>query len=297
MSSVAVAPIVCPGHSRPVPDISFSKLTPDGYFLASACLDGKAMMREGVTGDWIGTFLGHKGAVSSCRLNAEATKAVTASFDFSAKVWNACTGDALQSFQHKHLVKTAIFSTDSSSIFTGGKEKLLRMFDLGRPDAKPTMFHGHNESICYLATTPDSNILISSADEKNIRIWDIRTQQTVKQLVTTAPVSSLQVSGDEKVLAASADKDVYFWDTASLELIKSVRMPHTVDCVAYSTVKNQFITGCEEELWIRIYNFDTEEEIGLKKGHHGPVRCLAFAPGADRFASGSVDGTIRLWQC
>lgn len=143
-------PIVCPGHTRPLAELQFTSVTDvdpttaadeaggtPRTFLISACHDKCPMMRDGTTGDWIGTWQGHKGAVWSCRLDSKAYLAATASGDFSAKVWDAITGKELMAFPHKHIVKTVDFSPDSKCLATGGHEGLLRIFDLANPQAQP----------------------------------------------------------------------------------------------------------------------------------------------------------------
>merc|ERR1711881_743584 len=87
MGSLRQTPLTCSGHTRPVVFLAFSDINPEGqYYSISACKDGKPMMRAGDTGDWIGTFEGHKGAVWGVDINKDASKAATGAADFSAKV-------------------------------------------------------------------------------------------------------------------------------------------------------------------------------------------------------------------
>jgi serine-threonine kinase receptor-associated protein len=89
------------------------------------------MLRNGITGDWIGTLIGHKGAVWQARLSPDAHHAATASADFTAKIWDTYTGELLHTLQHDHIVRAIAYPPDNSDLIaTGGMEKKLRIFDL-----------------------------------------------------------------------------------------------------------------------------------------------------------------------
>lgn len=254
------------------------------------------MIRNGETGDWIGTFVGHKGAVWSADINSSALQVVTASADYSAKLWDALTGDEIRTLPHSRIVKTARFSKDDKKVVTGGQDKIIRVWDLEKADADPTKLEGHTETIRTAVWAGKNNGFILSAGADNgIRFWDVRSGQQVRTYATRVPVTSLEVCLDGRHVICTHGKTVAFLDGETFEEIKTVQVSCDVNSASLSPDGSLFVAGCVD-FSARVFDFKEHNELELLKGHHGPVHCIRFAPDGATFASGSEDGTLRLWQ-
>ncbi|QSZ35037.1 hypothetical protein DSL72_007900 [Monilinia vaccinii-corymbosi] len=327
-------PLTCHGHSRPVTHINFCGFVEgkeDEYYMISACKDNNPMLRSGINGDWIGTFFGHKGAVYQARLSPDAKYAATASADFTAKVWDTYTGETLYTIQHEHVVRAVAFPPDSgATLATGGTDKKLFIFDL--PKLNSTGANGatsngngsnttnisqdegfeigpgvHKGTIKAIVWTRDPNIIVTGADDKVIRWWDIRTQTVVHEQKFDGDIGSCELSnvgsgpGDIgeglPILSIAAGKTVYFYGgPAANTLIKKVVLNYEVASVAIHPLQRKYITGGIKDTWAKVYDFDSDQELDVHKGHHGPIWSISFSPDGKLYATGSEDGTIKMWK-
>ena len=174
---------VCSGHTRPVPHIAYSRIVDGTYWFVSSCHDGKPMLRNGETGDWVGTFDGHKGAVFCACFNHAATHITTASGDYSVKLWDAITGDCKYSWTHPHCVKFVDWHRSMPRIVSAAMDKKIRIFDTERYDTSIMEWEGHDDQQkMTVFWGEDSNSIISSAADNIIKKWDIRTGYVTQSL-------------------------------------------------------------------------------------------------------------------
>ncbi|KAK4561435.1 hypothetical protein LTR86_004753 [Recurvomyces mirabilis] len=326
-----IVPLTCHGHSRPITHLSFSSLLANNpssgasqFYIITACKDNNPMLRDGLTGDWIGTFIGHKGAVWSARLSDDATLAATGSADFSAKVWDTFTGETLATLQHNHIVRAVAFPPGirTGVVATGGMEKKLRVWDLGAavvgtPGGTVNGVNGtgntmtpsyeigegvHQGAIKSIVWTRDSNILVTAADDKKIRWWDLRNRACIATydidaLPTSCELNSGLDDTPHGTLSVAAGKNIYFFSGSQPgQLLKHIKTDREVASVALNGAQRRFVTGSPSDTWVHVWDYDLERELETGRGHHGPVWTTGFSPDGMLYATGSEDGTVKMWK-
>lgn len=176
-----------------------------------------------------------------------------------------------------------------------GHDKTIRLFDLGAPDAAPETLPQAEASVRSMAWLQDDKILACVSNDKNgINVFDMRTMQLAQTIPTAAPVTSIDVTFDQQYMTTAEGRTVRIFDTSTMKTIKEFTVEHNAEAASFCPSKKKFVAG-GEDMWIHLYDFVSGSEIETNKGHHGPVHTLRFSPVYDSYASGSEDGTIRIW--
>jgi serine-threonine kinase receptor-associated protein len=297
-------PIVCPGHSRPVWDVRFSAVTTDGVFLVSGCHDKVPMLRWGDNGDWIGSFEGHNGAVWSTAINSDATKVATGSGDYNARLFDAVTGELLHTFDHGSVVKSVDFSKKDDRLLVGGKAPLIKVYDLKAATyalmaSLVTAGAVRKASWCYDPTLAnDTGRIIAALEDGTVQVWDpLVPDKALQEWKLDSACDDLEVCERQRTITIAAGQSVYLYDLATFELRKRLDLPIGVKGVSLNPVTGAtIVAGGSTDLWVHVFDVASGKELRSFTGHHGPIFCLRFHPEGLIYASGSEDGTVRLWK-
>ncbi|VDL59431.1 unnamed protein product [Hymenolepis diminuta] len=298
-------PIICNGHTRPVVDLCFAEDPECGPLLISSSKDCKAMLRRGDTGDWIGSFIGHGGAVWSCSLNTPASLAATGSADFSAKIWSVYNGQEILSIPQSHIVRSVSLSRcdEGKYLLSANNKRQVLIYDLSAPEIPVCTFPGHEKNIRKVLWINNDTCVATLSEDKAIRLFDVQCQdkEFCKIELPNIPMDAeLWIRDDltvDMLVAVGRTAQVFKFDFRnwSSALITTFNLPSPVCSAAFNHNADMLVCGSEDNL---IYQLDAESQNVLDtcRGHFGPVHCVRFSPDGHLFASGSEDGTVRLWQ-
>jgi WD40 repeat protein len=262
----AADPGVLRGHDDQVSSLSFS---PDGLWLASASRDNSSRIWRMDLPSPAGNpnvLVGHTGAVSALSISADGHWLATGSVDHTTQLYDLHFGIPPQGYltlrKQTGAITALAFSPNEKILATAGVDTNILLWDLTVPDASenPRVLAGHAQNLTSLAFSLDGRYLASGDVGGNVRLWDMSLGNSA------STGQDLGVDPDHDVTALAFDPGGK-WLAAS--------------------------SGFKIRLW-NLQDFQAAP-LNLER-HEGRVTELAFSPDGHFLATGSLDGTVRIWD-
>lgn len=118
---------------------------------------------------------GHKEVVNAAKFNFNGQKVVTASDDYSSKIFDAISGKEQKSLiGHTDKVLVAAFSPNGDKVITGSLDGTAKIWDA----QKGTMLfdlRGHNALVVAASFSEDNKKVLTASVDNTCKIWDAET--------------------------------------------------------------------------------------------------------------------------
>jgi eukaryotic-like serine/threonine-protein kinase len=307
------------GHTGMVWSVAFA---PDGRRLASASgemvkdgnwLPGDSGVRiwDTASGKELHRLPGNAIRVNSVCFSPDGSQVLAGTFTSLALRWDLADPPQLSNdFRHGLWpYHCQVFSVDGRYAATGGKDQVVRLWDLASR-AVVVSFPGQTDEVLSLAISADGRRVaagggghfvaggrLDPGEDYSIRLWDVPSNALVRRFPGLGRfVWGLAFTPEGQVVSATVDGTLRLWDAGSDEPVR-VFQGHEGPVVAVIVLKGgRWALSGGTDGTVRLWDLRSGQERHRFRGHTGNVRALAQAPDGRWIVSGGEDATVRLWD-
>ena len=182
-----------------------------------------------------------------------------------------------------NTIRAIDFSPCDNKLAATSYDKIVRVWDFGKPDRPPVELTGHQAVLYALAFSPKGNLLVSADANGVLDVWDVEQDYELQTFTEdTDWIWSIAFSPNGKYLAsAHHEEKARLWDIESGKLITELSSNRPRDTSKYKGDDRQIQEILE---W-------------LKKGsaYRSTPKVIVFAPDGSLIAGG-VFREIHLWD-
>mgnify|MGYP001264933902 CR=1 FL=1 len=280
--------------------------SPYGSRLVSGCRNGTIKLWDTENGSLRKTLEEHANRVTSIAISPDWSVMASGSWDNHTMLWDIERNVLLKTLELTGYVLGVAFSPDGRWLALSTSEAIIQLRDAKSGEVLQTRALNPSR-LNHVSFSPDVRWLASSLGDKAIQLWDVQSGNLLNTLEGyTEDVTSITFSPNGQQLAVGyQDGIIQLWDIENSVMLKTLE-GHTspVLSIAFSPDGRKLASGAgsgwrpilDEDTTIRVWDAESGELMLTLKGHTSSVYSVAFSSDGSMLASGSEDGTVRIWN-
>jgi WD40 repeat protein len=280
-------------------------VSPDNKTLASGSSDNNVKIWSMGDFSCLRTFIGHKKRLSSLQFSPDSRFLVSGSTDTTLRIWPLeIKAENVLLEGHANWVKALLISSDQKFIYSAGEDKTFRIWSF------PTDIHCndltvHEGNVRSLCVSEDNRHLIS-IDDKEVKVWDIRSNEPVKTF--KPPLVESEEAGvflkcckrtlyNNQLVVGDSKGNIHVYDLNYYNLLRSATA-HTseVNLIEVNASGDKIVTTGGVDFKMIIFSLANLKKEQTFRGSDSIITSVTFTIDSKLLISGHENGNIRVWN-
>ncbi len=271
----------------------------------------KTIIRQKLAdGSPVQIYKGHTEGIIALSMNTDKHSLISVSYDGTVRLWDSDSAEL--SYLHCYMSpNNRVSYLADKNLFLLAHRGEIYAIDLETAQYSHKYESNDNSSI-YAISKPssDQNVFLSlhnnSESQSQIKVWDIKTTHCLKEIELSIEPDNLHVLESRKLVAVIENYKavVQIWNYQSGKMLAEFRLGEglEVDGLAINWAViinngNHVVIACRGlSENIRIWDINKKYQIATQEGHEDSVMEIAKAGNANRLASASADGFVRVFN-
>lgn len=244
-------------------------------------------------------LLGHRASVFGVTFSKDGRRALTASSDATARVWDVESGETLLAtpMTPGRRVITVAVSPDDLWFVTAGDDPAVHRWD-GKDGSLKATWSGHSKRVWGVDVSPDGLRVVTASEDQTARIFEVSSGRTVAVLQGHMnTVYSAMYSPDGKyIVTGSADRTARIWDGYTGAFVRALQGPvRGINFAAFSPDGREVCAASNDGRGY-VWDLATGQVRLALEGHKARVLTMLYSPDGKQLLTTSDDQTAVLWN-